>query len=74
MSEETQVADAPVVEETGQATSVEPVQNDWRSEIPEEIRSHKSLETIQDIPSLAKSFVNAQSMIGVGQQKLKNII
>ena len=64
MSEETQVADAPAVEEAGQATSVEPVQNDWRSEIPEEIRGHKSLETIQDIPSLAKSYVNAQSMIG----------
>ena len=64
MSEETQVADAPAVEEAGQATSVEPAKIDWRSEIPEEIRSHKSLETIQDIPSLAKSFVNAQSMIG----------
>ena len=70
MSEETQVADAPAVEEAGQATSVEPVQNDWRSEIPEEIRSHKSLETIQDIPSLAKSFVNAQSMIGADKVAL----
>jgi|TARA_R110000803_G_scaffold144094_1_gene210026 hypothetical protein len=61
MSEE-QVADAPV--ETGQATSVEPVKVDWRTEIPEEIRGHKSLETIQDVGSLAKSFVNAQSLIG----------
>jgi len=61
MSDE-QVADAPV--DTGQATSVEPDIYDWRTEIPEEIRGHKSLETIQDIPSLAKSFVNAQSMIG----------
>jgi len=70
MREETQVADDPAVEEAGQATSVEPVQNDWRSEIPEEIRSHKSLETIQDIPSLAKSFVNAQSMIGADKVAL----
>ena len=64
MSEETQVADAPAVQEAGQATSVEPAQYDWRSEIPEEIKTHKSLETIQDIGSLAKSYVNAQSMIG----------
>jgi hypothetical protein len=61
MSEEAQVAEAPV--DAGQAPSAQPV-SDWRSEIPEEIRSHKSLETIQDVGSLAKSFVNAQSMIG----------
>tara|TARA_R110000850_G_scaffold43079_2_gene110233 strand:+ start:759 stop:1586 length:828 start_codon:yes stop_codon:yes gene_type:complete len=60
MSDE-QVADAPV--DAGQATSVEPT-NDWRTAIPEEIRGHKSLETITDVGSLAKSFVNAQSMIG----------
>lgn len=64
MSEETQVADAPAVEEAGQATSVEPAKYDWRSEIPEEIKGHKSLETIQDVPGLIKSYVNAQSMIG----------
>jgi hypothetical protein len=62
MSEEAQVAEAPV--DAGQAPSAQPVQNDWRSEIPEDIRSHKSLETIQDVGSLAKSYVNAQSMIG----------
>ena len=61
MSEEAQVAEAPV--DAGQAPSVQPV-SDWRSEIPEDIRSHKSLETIQDVGSLAKSYVNAQSMIG----------
>jgi hypothetical protein len=61
MSEEAQVAEAPV--DAGQAPSAQPV-SDWRSEIPEDIRSHKSLETIQDVGSLAKSYVNAQSMIG----------
>jgi len=59
---EAQVADAPV--DVGEATSVEPVKVDWRTEIPEEIRGHKSLETITDVGQLAKSFVNAQSMIG----------
>ena len=32
--------------------------------IPEEIRGHKSLEHISDVGALAKSYVNAQSMIG----------
>jgi len=59
MSEE-QVADvsqqevAPSVADTA----------DWRSQIPEDIAGHKSLEHIQDVGALAKSYVNAQSMIG----------
>jgi len=64
MSEEAQIAEAPAQAEVGQAPSAQPVQNDWRSDIPEDIRSHKSLETINDVGSLAKSYVNAQSMIG----------
>jgi hypothetical protein len=57
MSEE--VAEAPAAQEAEGQASV-----DWKASIPEEIRGHKSLETIQDVPSLAKSYVNAQSMIG----------
>jgi len=37
---------------------------DWRSQIPEEIAGHKSLDTIRDVPSLIKGYVHAQSMIG----------
>ena len=57
MSEEqvTEVSEAPEV-----AQSVE----DWRSNIPEEIRDHKSLSHINDVGALAKSYVHAQSMIG----------
>ena len=40
------------------------VSDDWRSSIPEDIRGHKSLDTINDVGALAKSFINAQSMIG----------
>ncbi len=54
VSEDAQV-DAPEV-----AQSVE----DWRGSIPEEIREHKSLQHINDIGALAKSYVHAQSMIG----------
>ena len=64
MSEEAQVAEAPAVEDAGQAPSAQPAAYDWRSEIPEEIKGHKSLETIQDVPGLIKGFVHAQSMIG----------
>ena len=60
MSEE-QVAEV-VADEAAVAQSV--ASDDWRSTIPEEIRGHKSLEHIQDVGALAKSYVNAQSMIG----------
>ena len=60
MSEE--VAEAPAADLVDQANGQASV--DWKASIPEEIRGHKSLETIQDLPSLAKSYVNAQSMIG----------
>ena len=58
MSEE-QVAEVSADVEVAQS-----VAEDWRSGIPEEIRGHKSLEHIQDVGALAKSYVNAQSMIG----------
>lgn len=68
MSEE-QVAEvsapqaAPEVAQSVDTTSVD-VTADWRSNIPEEIRSHRSLEHINDVGALAKSYVHAQSMIG----------
>jgi hypothetical protein len=37
---------------------------DWKEQLPEEIRSEPSLESIKDIGSLAKSYVSAQKMIG----------
>ena len=58
MSEE-QVAEVSAEPEVTQS-----VADDWRSSIPEEIRGHRSLESIKDVGSLAKSYVNAQSMIG----------
>lgn len=38
--------------------------SDWRSSLPDELKAEKSLETFKDIPSLAKSYVEAQKMIG----------
>lgn len=38
---------------------------DWRATLPEDIRGNTSLATIPDVPTLAKSYVHAQSMIGM---------
>ena len=58
-----QVADAPV--EAGEATSVDTDDiGNWRDSLPDDIREHASLATINDVNGLAKSYVHAQSMIG----------
>ena len=36
----------------------------WRDTLPEDIRDDPSLEPIKDIPNLAKSYINAQRMVG----------
>jgi hypothetical protein len=60
MSEE-QVAE---VSEAVDAPEVTQSVADWRDSIPEEIRGHSSLEHINDIGALAKSYVHAQQMVG----------
>lgn len=37
---------------------------DWRASLPDDIKGEESLKVIHDIPSLAKSYLNAQKMIG----------
>lgn len=36
----------------------------WRDALPEELKNHGGLAQFQDVPSLAKSYVHAQSLIG----------
>ena len=38
--------------------------NDFLSTIPEELREHPSLSPIKDVENLARSYVNAQKLIG----------
>lgn len=38
--------------------------SDWRSAIPEEIRNEKSIEHFKGVDDLARSYINAQKMIG----------
>ena len=58
------MSEEQVAEVSEQEVAPSDAQQDWRSQIPEEIAGHKSLEHIQDVGALAKSYVNAQSMIG----------
>ena len=37
---------------------------DWRTTLPDDLKNDPSLKTINDVPSLAKSFLNAQKLVG----------
>lgn len=37
---------------------------DWKASLPEDLRQDPSLADIQDVPNLAKGFINAQKLIG----------
>jgi hypothetical protein len=49
---------------TTEATQEASVSNSFRDSLPEELRSDSSLQDFKDVGSLAKSYVNAQQMIG----------
>jgi len=53
-----EVADAAV------APSEATVATDWKAELPDDLREHPSIAGMQDVASLAKSMVHAQSMVG----------
>jgi len=58
------VADQAAVADTQPSDGAVTESGDWRTSLPEEIRSHASLDSIEDVDALAKSYVHAQSMIG----------
>lgn len=58
------VADQAAVADTQPSGGAVAESGDWRTSLPEEIRSHASLDSITDVGALAKSYVHAQSMIG----------
>jgi hypothetical protein len=45
-------------------TETPEVNVDWKQGIPEDIRADKSLESIKDIGSLAKSYIHSQRLVG----------
>ena len=58
------VADQAAVADAQPSDGAVTESGDWRTSLPEEIRSHASLDSIEDVGALAKSYVHAQSMIG----------
>ena len=48
------------------------VSTDWKANLSDEIRADKSLENINDIESLAKSYVHAQRMVGADKIQVPN--
>jgi hypothetical protein len=36
----------------------------WRDSLPEDIRANPAISSFQDVPSLVKSFINAQQLVG----------
>lgn len=43
---------------------------DWRAALPEDIRNDTALKDIKDVPSLAKSMIHAQKLVGMDRNKL----
>lgn len=43
---------------------------DFKASLPEELRADPSLKDIKDVGSLAKSFINAQKLVGMDKNKL----
>lgn len=56
------MSDETVLHEQGDGGTTAP--EDWKAGLPDDLRADPSLESIKDIPGLAKSYVNAQKLIG----------
>ena len=53
-------------------TETTPTNTDWKANLSDEIRADKSLENINDIESLAKSYVHAQKLVGADKIPVPN--
>tara|TARA_R110000787_G_scaffold104653_3_gene211938 strand:+ start:6626 stop:7444 length:819 start_codon:yes stop_codon:yes gene_type:complete len=58
------MADEQVAEASAEPAAQPSEEVSWKSSLPEDIRDHSALSPIQDVGNLAKSYINAQSMIG----------
>ncbi len=62
--ETTTATPAPEAAVTPQATAPEAAPNDWRATLPEELKAAPSLAKFQDPAALAKSYIEAEKLIG----------
>lgn len=78
MSSETQVAEQTNVASDNNVTELNntpPIQEQiqsWKDSLPDDLKTEKALESIQDIPGLAKSYIHAQKMIGTDKIPVPN--
>ena len=78
MSSENQEVATPAQTEQPSVLSGDPTNNtpevntDWKASLSDEVRADKSLENINDIESLAKSYVHAQKMVGADKIPVPN--
>ena len=72
-SENQEVAVEQTSQLSGDPTNNTPeVNTDWKANLSDEIKADKSLENINDIESLAKSYVHAQKMVGADKIPVPN--
>lgn len=71
MSSETQVAQQ---EQQTVSSDAAPITQEvsWKDSLPADLKTDKSLESIKDIASLAKSYIHAQRLVGVDKIPIPN--
>ena len=51
-------------ETSGEETTLNEAEANWKDALPEDVKQDPSMQAIQTVDNLAKSYVNAQKMIG----------
>ena len=72
MSSENQVAEQEQQTVASEQPTIETKEVNWKDSLPEDLKNEKALESIQDIPGLAKSFIHAQKMVGTDKISIPN--
>ena len=72
MSSENQVAEQEQQTVASAQPTIETKEVNWKASLPEDLKNEKALESIQDIPGLAKSFIHAQKMVGTDKISIPN--
>tara|TARA_R100000329_G_scaffold7614_1_gene9111 strand:+ start:1483 stop:2307 length:825 start_codon:yes stop_codon:yes gene_type:complete len=64
MAEEQVTAVEEQSQPSEQTATSEPVETSWRDSLPDDLKANASLEKFSDVSTLAKSYINAEQMIG----------
>jgi len=77
MSNETQVAEPQVASDNNvtELSNTPPITeqiSNWKDSLPDDLKAEKALESIQDIPGLAKSYIHAQKLVGADKIPVPN--